>query len=106
MIAIYNPPASCNTPASTLALLTWLTNTLRNHSTANAIVLGDMNMPDIEWDIMHCTKESPAANEHKVIEICDIYNLTQHNRQPSRSNSTNILDLVLSTPEHIVQDVI
>ena len=105
VIAAYNPPASCTHEISTKSLLKWITDTLKDHNAYTVLFLGDINMPDIDWDIMQCTKESTTAPEHTLIELCDTHNLTQHNRQPSRPNNQNILDLVLCKPEHIVQEV-
>ena len=105
IFSVYNPPAACNTQNSTRELLEWLLNTINEHSNCRILLLGDINLPDINWDAMQSSKESLSAPEHLMIELCDKSNLTQHNQHPSRETNANILDVVMSRPQDLVEDV-
>lgn len=68
-------------------------NNVRNSGFSNICLLGDLNVPEIEWNSM-------MADNLIQSNLCDIleeYNLVQINSCPSRRTSNNILEIVLTT---------
>ena len=64
----------------------------------NIIIVGDFNHPTIKWDELHTQKE--GLNFLNLTLDCF---LTQHVSEPTRGR--NILDLVLSKPEQLIEEV-
>ena len=64
----------------------------------NIIIVGDFNHPTIKWDELHTQKE--GLNFLNLTVDCF---LTQHVSEPTRGR--NILDLVLSKPEQLIEEV-
>jgi exonuclease III len=74
-----------------------LENTLTNCTRANftkILLLGDFNYPKIKWNPHLDTKLPP--NEREFIQVMSSFGLTQINKNPSRTQSNNILDLIFS----------
>ena len=75
----------------------------RNH---NLFIVGDFNFKDIDW----CNDYAPLEKQHprdfiKVLQNCFLY---QHVTEPTRyrqNERSNILDLILSSEEGMVQDL-
>ena len=61
------------------------------------VIIGDFNHRTIDWDIPRAEHADQAFLE----AVRDCY-LTQHVREPTRGE--NILDLILSTEEHMIED--
>ena len=75
----------------------------RNH---NLFIVGDFNYKDIDW----CNDYAPLEQQHltdfiEVLQNCFLY---QHVTEPTRyrqNEKSNILDLILSSEEGMVQDL-
>jgi hypothetical protein len=65
------------------------------------LILGDLNMPNIEWDSL----SSISVIEMAFCDLCDEFNLHQFNNNPSRDTSPNILDVVLCNYNNRITDV-
>ena len=61
------------------------------------MIIGDFNHRTIDWDI----PRAEHADQEFLEAVQDCY-LTQHVREPTRGE--NILDLILSTEEHMIED--
>ena len=61
------------------------------------VIIGDFNHRTIDWDI----PRTEHADQEFLEAVQDCY-LTQHVREPTRGE--NILDLILSTEEHMIED--
>ena len=61
------------------------------------VIIGDFNHRTIDWDI----PRAEHADQEFLEAVQDCY-LTQHVREPTRGE--NILDLILSTEEHMIED--
>ena len=94
---IYNPPNSDSTYF--FNLLDYLNNLLTLNN--KVILLGDFNLPDINWDSL--TGQFLSSNL-----FCDIvfkFNLTQFVNLPTHIHG-NILDLVLCIDSDLVQNIV
>ena len=69
------------------------------HNTRDYLLLGDFNYPGIDWD----TYSSNERSESLFLEFVNENNLIQKVRIPTRG--TNILDLCLTTSEHVIRDL-
>ena len=76
-------------------------------NTQNVIIMGDFNLPNIDWG-NHAIKPNSgystiAAN--KLLTIMEEHGLTQHVRipTPTQGNSSNILDLVLTNRPDLIK---
>ena len=76
-------------------------------NTQNVIIMGDFNLPNIDWG-NHAIKPNSgystiAAN--KLLTIMEEHGLTQHVRIPTHTqgNSSNILDLVLTNRPDLIK---
>merc|ERR1711915_469741 len=82
----------------------------RNHHT---VIMGDFNLPDINWDNIGVRsyytgrdgdgRELRQTSSEKFIELMQNNFLVQNVNEPTRND--NLLDLVLSTEENLVQNV-
>ena len=89
-----------------------LLNLLRDvqkDSSSNICILGDFNLPNINWT--HCTPINTNINsyEFKFIECIRDAFLTQHIIHPTRSrgtNNPNVLDLVLTNEHKLISNII
>ena len=64
----------------------------------NIVITGDFNHISINWETLHSQKEGESFLKLKL----DCF-LTQHVQEPTRGG--NILDIVLSKPGELVEDV-
>jgi hypothetical protein len=96
IVVIYRPPSADKTFNDNLkGVLTKI------HSTGcrNILMLGDLNLPDINWESL--TADQPISAD--MCETLDLYSLYQINLNPSRRTNNNVLDIVLSNdPDSIV----
>ena len=79
------------------SLLNSLTPIIQKH---RAIILGDFNFPDINWDALTCSSPSSKLFCDFVFE----HNLQQFVREPTHYKG-NILDLVLSNFPELILDI-
>ncbi len=89
---VYRPPKQLRTDDT--ALHEEIQSTIRNK---NAIIVGDFNCPNINWNSMHEDQEGSWLNE--MVE--DSF-LSQIVTQPTRWN--NILDIALTTDTDLISD--
>lgn len=73
-----------------------LQRTLRN---SDALILGDFNPPHMDWQ----TLTGSEGESHRMLDFVENNCLSQMVSEPAHDN--NILDLVLVTPENIVDNV-
>ncbi len=88
---VYRPPKQ--QPVDDAALYVEIQTTIINK---NAVVIGDFNCPNINWNLMHGDQEG-----NRLVEMVDSF-LSQLVTQPTRGN--NILDLVLTTNTDLVSE--
>jgi hypothetical protein len=72
---------------------------IKTHSKGDTIIMGDFNYKDINWKTGFSS--GAASNFMDLVKECFLY---QHVEEPTREN--NILDLVLSTEQDLVQEVV
>ncbi len=89
---IYRPPKQ--QLADDAALYEEIQTTILNK---NAVVIGDFNCPNINWNLMHGDQEG-----NRLVEMVKDSFLPQLVTQPTRGN--NILDLVLTTDTDLVSE--
>ncbi len=89
---VYRPPKQ--QPADAAALYEEMQTTIRNK---NAVVNGDFNCLNINWNLMHGDQEG-----NRLVEMVEDSFLSQLVTQPRRRN--NILDLVLTTDTDLVSE--
>ena len=58
---------------------------------------GDLNLPDIEWDNQQTTNTRTASKHNKLLEIISEFGLQNMVNDPTRIESGNILDLILTS---------
>ncbi|EYB81617.1 hypothetical protein Y032_0378g294 [Ancylostoma ceylanicum] len=68
----------------------------------SCIVVGDFNMPEIDWN-GNLTRKGLSAVSKSFLNLCQTHNLSQHVR--SSTLDKNTLDLVLSTNPEIISDI-
>lgn len=71
---------------------------IKRNTNETAIVMGDFNYKDIDWEIMRT-----SGDGNDFIEMINDCFLTQHVLEPTRGDS--ILDLVLSTESGLVEEI-
>jgi hypothetical protein len=89
VLCVYRPPDS--TACDNLAMLDIIDNFLNQNFKFN-IIVGDFNLPDINWLTMSAHSQSKF-----FFEFCQDKFLKQHVKTPTRRVSNSILDLVLSS---------
>ena len=93
---IYMPPNSCDSYCSDV--LTCIASVVSGNS--SAIITGDFNMPDINWQTL-------SASSPSSLSFCDLIfslNLKQLVTQSTHTHG-NILDLVMTNEENLVHDL-
>ncbi len=89
---VYRPPKQ--QPADDAALCEEIQTTIRNK---NAVVIGNFNCPNINWNLMHGDQEG-----NRLVNMVEDSFLSQLMTQPMRGN--NILDLLLTTDTDLVSE--
>ena len=87
-----------NSPNADISEINEMFSVIRFVSGRQVLVMGDFNYPDIDWDCL----ESDSVGESFLNLVQDCF-LFQHVLTPTRGN--NILDLVLSSEEGMVEDL-
>ncbi len=96
IICAYRPPNATTEDSLLLyELLTWLTNCERP-----VVVLGDFNLPSIEWSMHRCPSSSVYTEFMRFVET---QGLVQTVSEPTRLQ--NVLDLVLTSDELLISNV-
>lgn len=77
-----------------------LISTTPGGSTLNMLITGDLNFPDIDWDIedgeYKCyVKSSPQYGYETMLDLINQHSFSQFTDKPTRTRGNNILDLVL-----------
>ena len=98
IIVCYNPPHSDINYVHNLCLC--LDELL--HVNYSAVILGDFNFSLISWDKVVL---APESREYAFYECCMNNGLSQLINQPIYSNSSNILDLLLTNDPESIYDV-
>ena len=92
----YRPPS--DHLASLEALQASLTKLYRSHTkTPNVVIAGDFNLPDIDWNSQQTTNARTASKHNKLLEIISEFGLQNMVNDPTRIESGNILDLILTS---------
>lgn len=76
-----------------------LSRLIRKHTDEAAIIMGDFNYGEINWETLEATAE--GAEFLEMVQDCF---LTQHVMEPTR-DSNRTVDLVLSTEAGLVEDI-
>ena len=76
------------------ASLTKLYRSKKN--TPNVVVAGDFNQPYINWDSQQSTNTRTASIHNKLLEIISEFGLQNMENDPTRIESGNILDFILT----------
>ena len=97
----YRPPS--DHLASLEALQASLTKLYISHkNTHNVVIAGDFNLPDIDWDNQQTTNSRTASKHNKLLEIISEFGLQNMVNDPTRIESGNILDLILTSNPSII----
>lgn len=91
---VYNPPGTAGVDEQNLCKV--FQEAYRQYT--HVIICGDFNYPNIDWSADSCT----GGGEHFLDVVNDCF-LTQHVEEATRDD--NILDLVFSSEEEMIQDV-
>ncbi len=92
-VATVYRPLNNNQPTM-LPIYEEIQTTIRNK---NAVVIGDFNCPNIDWNPMHGDLEG-----NRLVDMVEYSFLSQLVTQPTKGN--NILDLVLTTDTDLVSE--
>ena len=97
----YRPPS--DHLASLEALQASLTKLYRSQkNTPNVVIAGDFNLPDIDWDNQQTTNTRTASKHNKLLEIISEFGLQNMVNDPTRIESGNIMDLILTSNPSII----
>ena len=97
----YRPPS--DHLASLEALQASLTKLYRSQkNTPNVVIAGDFNLPDIDWNSQQTTNARTASKHNKLLEIISEFGLQNMVNDPTRIESGNILDLILTSNPSII----
>ena len=96
----YRSPTN-NTEANNMFINDMTTKLNTEHS--HKLILGDFNMPKIDWENMQSTDQM----EQKCLDALNDKFMYQHVNAPTRfrnNQHANILDLILTNEEHMITD--
>ena len=96
-LCIYRPPNS--TDEDNFKMSDVITSFLKFDFKHN-LIMGDFNFSDIQWPFSASSRQSKL-----FLQLTQDNFLHQHVTSPTRKGSTNILDLVLTTPGTIISDL-
>ena len=98
LCCVYIPPNPNMTAIANI--ISYLTNLLDSYPHSTTVIVGDFNLPDIDWDTL--------SSSIPVSELfCDFVfnnNLLQLINTPTHTRG-NILDLLLTTSEDLIQNI-
>lgn len=101
---VYRSPSS--TPDDDAKLHNML-GKLSSLNTAEVIIMGDFNHPDIDWETITTNRSTSHSSQHFIDAVRDAY-LHQHVSQPTRyrhGQTPHLLDLILSSSENAINNV-
>ncbi|XP_072041144.1 uncharacterized protein [Amphiura filiformis] len=104
---VYRPPVYTNAGMEDMDMLSSFIDSIQSHQIKNKIIVGDFNLPRINWTLNEYTNDSRVLER----EFCDVANacyLHQMVNFPTRFNKDgtgNILDLVLLWDPTLVDDL-
>jgi hypothetical protein len=98
LILFYRPP---NATHDFTENLNFVLEKVHNSGIKHVCLLGDLNMPDIQWDSLMSNNNS----EQMLCNVLDNFNLVQCNPNPSREGSNNILDVIFVNDPNRISDV-
>ena len=101
IVSIYKPPDDLNFGFADN--LEHILKSLWAKGLFELIVLGDFNFPEIQWDTGF--PRNLGGLSYQVAEILHDHGLVQLNTTPSRTDTDNILDLVLANHPHKVSEI-
>jgi hypothetical protein len=84
-----------------------LINEASNAGYSHILLMGDFNLPDIDWDTWSC-KGDVHRTEHKLLETSQNNFLFQHISKPTTwrgSDTPHILDLIITNEENMISDI-
>ena len=95
--------ASYHRPPNDHLLSLSLTKLYRTQKTPpNVVIAGDFNLPDINWSKQQITNNRTASKHNKLLEIINEFGLQNMMNNPTRIDSGNILDLILTSNPSII----
>ena len=68
----------------------------------NVVIAGDFNLPNIDWSKQQITNNRTASKHNKLLEIINKFGLQNMLNNPTRIDSGNILDLILTSNPSII----
>ena len=71
-------------------------------NTPNVVIAGYFNLPDLDWDNQQTTNTRTASKHNKLLEIISEFGLQNMVNDPTRIESGNILDLILTSNPSII----
>jgi hypothetical protein len=77
----------------------------KHHKLPNIILAGDCNFPDIDWENILTTNVKTQAEHNHFINFLNENGLKQLTKEITRPKSGNILDLVMTTNEDLVENI-
>ena len=106
LAVFYRPP---NADESFLADFRYFLDKYSGTGLTNLVVVGDFNFPNIDWNL-----GCPTGSDPETVEFCNVLDdffLLQKNLHVTRDTSNpgshgNILDLVLTNDEFLVDDIL
>ena len=104
LASFYEPPNTTSQPLEALASSYNELITLHRRSSPNIIIGGNFNLPGIDWETWQtgCTNKS----QHEVLLDFLLNNsLLQLISQATRPTSDNILDLPITSPPNLIEDM-
>jgi hypothetical protein len=84
-----------------------LINEASNAGYSHILLMGDFNLPVINWDTWSC-KGDVNRTEHKLLETLQNNFLFQHISKPTTwrgSDTPHILDLIITNEENMISDI-
>ncbi len=83
-------------------------DSFKNIQSSHLLILGDFNLPKIEWNHWESSSQNPEDLDNKFLEGLRDAFLYQHINSPTRGragNKPSILDLILTNEEGMVSDL-
>ena len=99
VVVAYRPPS--NSPEANHALIDAIVSTAIGHE---VILMGDFNLPSLKWNLPPITSHYIPPSEQLFLDCFDSLGLLQWVSEPTYPQSSNVLDLFLtSDPDRVGQ---
>ena len=85
-----------------------INTTLEERTYSHLLMVGDFNLPDINWNTWTAPSDNIEDKNNIFLEILRDHYLYQHTDKPTRGRGTqksNIIDLVLTNEEDMISDM-